>query len=287
MDMQSVQLYARLAGETALNAVIFLVLWLKGLCLVFVPSSWRFKEIQDQVALVTGAGSGLGRGLCRRLADRGATVIAVDVNEKGVQETVRLIREAGGQAYEYVCDISNRQRVLEMASQVLEQVGPVDLLFNNAGVVSGHRFQDISEEDVMRTFGVNTFANFWVSRWHLGFHFEVSYLIGNFHAFSPSRLPPRYRHAKLFFRPCASAITATLWPSHRWPASPDAFNWSTIALPNSLPSVLRKVFEWKSLRKDWATSSLPACVHSSSTPACLKARTRGENKFCFWFLTFN
>ena len=164
MDMQSVQLYARLAGETALNAVIFLVLWLKGLCLVFVPSSWRFKEIQDQVALVTGAGSGLGRGLCRRLADRGATVIAVDVNEKGVQETVRLIREAGGQAYEYVCDISNRQRVLEMASQVLEQVGPVDLLFNNAGVVSGHRFQDISEEDVMRTFGVNTFANFWVSR---------------------------------------------------------------------------------------------------------------------------
>lgn len=163
MDKEQIKFYAQATGQAITIAFIFLALWLKGLFLVLVPSSWRFKDIRDQIALVTGAGSGLGRGLCLQLADKGATVIAVDVNEKGVKETVRLVKEAGGQAYEYVCDISNRQRVLEMAAQVLEQVGPVDLLFNNAGVVSGHRFQDITEEDVIKTFSVNTYANFWVS----------------------------------------------------------------------------------------------------------------------------
>lgn len=154
--------YLLVVQDTLKSIAIFFVLLIRGLVLAITPSSWQYKDISDQIALVTGAGSGLGRGLCLRLAERGARVVAVDINPDGVAETVRLIKENGGHAYDYVCDISNCQKVLELAAQVREQVGSVDILFNNAGVVSGKRFLEITEQDVQKTFAVNTFANFWV-----------------------------------------------------------------------------------------------------------------------------
>lgn len=152
--------------------VVFVGLIIKSLAMLVVPNRWQYKDITDQVALVTGAGSGLGRGLCLRLAERGARVVAVDINAAGVAETVRMVKEAGGHAIDFVCDISSASKVLELAAKVNEQVGSVDLLFNNAGVVSGRRFLETTEQDVMRTFAVNTFANFWVRTY--------SHLLANF-----------------------------------------------------------------------------------------------------------
>jgi SAM-dependent methyltransferase len=166
------RLYVRIVYETLQAIVVFFALWVKGLAMVLIPSSWQHKDITDQVAVVTGAGSGLGRGLCLRLAEQGARVVAIDINAEAVAETVRMVKEGGGHAYDFVCDISNAKKVMEMANQVSEQVGSVDLLFNNAGVVSGHRFLEITEEDVQRTFAVNTFAHFWVSHLCLSSPFD-------------------------------------------------------------------------------------------------------------------
>jgi NAD(P)-dependent dehydrogenase (short-subunit alcohol dehydrogenase family) len=92
-------------------------------------------ELQGQVAMVTGAGRGLGRATALALARAGARVGVVARSEAQLAETVRGVTEAGGEAWAVVADVSEAAAVERMAREVERALGPVDLLVNNAGTM--------------------------------------------------------------------------------------------------------------------------------------------------------
>ncbi len=85
-------------------------------------------------AVVTGAGSGLGRALCLTLASRGGRVVVSDVNEAEARETVRRVGLAGGEAWAVACDVTRAEQVDALAAECERHLGGVDLVVNNAGV---------------------------------------------------------------------------------------------------------------------------------------------------------
>jgi NAD(P)-dependent dehydrogenase (short-subunit alcohol dehydrogenase family) len=98
-------------------------------------------------AVITGAGSGLGRALALELARRGGRILVTDVSEQSAVETAQLVEEAGGTGHPMACDVSRVQDV-ERAAQGAEALwGGVDLLVNNAGVAAGGLVGDMPLED--------------------------------------------------------------------------------------------------------------------------------------------
>ncbi|CAH1168111.1 unnamed protein product [Phyllotreta striolata] len=130
-----------------------------------LPSIYQKKKrISGDVALVTGGGGGLGRLLALRLAKLGATVVLWDVNIKGVDETVGLVKGIGGKAYGYRCDLADKEDVYRVAKKTQQEVGDVTILINNAGVVSGLPLLSTPDNLIKRTFDVNIIAHFWTAK---------------------------------------------------------------------------------------------------------------------------
>ena len=114
--------------------------------------------------LLTGAASGIGRLMAQKMGAQGARLILWDVNRRGLEETGKLLKDAGVTAHTYVCDLSSRVAIRETAAQTLAECERVDILVNNAGIVSGRNILDLTEEQIIRTFEVNTLALYWTSK---------------------------------------------------------------------------------------------------------------------------
>lgn len=97
-------------------------------------SSEEEKKLFGGVAVITGAGSGIGAGIARRTAELGMTVIVVDINSINANETTRSIIEAGGKAEAKVVDVSKPAELDRLATEVFEKYHSVRLLVNNAGI---------------------------------------------------------------------------------------------------------------------------------------------------------
>ena len=128
---------------------------------LFIPERFFYKDISGQIVLVTGGGSGIGRLLCKKLARLGARVVTWDINEKGNQETVNIIKDEGYQAWAYTVDMSIKEDIYNTAKKTKECVGTVTILINNAGIVSGSPILETSDERIIKTFEVNSFAHLW------------------------------------------------------------------------------------------------------------------------------
>ncbi|MFC6719846.1 SDR family NAD(P)-dependent oxidoreductase [Natrialbaceae archaeon GCM10025810] len=90
--------------------------------------------VQDKVAVITGAASGIGRETARRYADHGASVVAADVDANGGAETIELIKTDGGEATFVETDVIDPTAVENMIETAVETYGDLDVLFNNAGI---------------------------------------------------------------------------------------------------------------------------------------------------------
>lgn len=99
------------------------------------PDTLVPRLLQGRLAFVTGAGQGNGRAFCLGLAQAGARIVATDMNVAAVEETARLVREAGGQAWSFALDVTSPEACRDIARQVAEGIGAVDLLVNNAGII--------------------------------------------------------------------------------------------------------------------------------------------------------
>jgi meso-butanediol dehydrogenase / (S,S)-butanediol dehydrogenase / diacetyl reductase len=122
-------------------------------------------RLANKVALITGAGTGIGRATVMVLAQEGARVVAQDVNTETAQETVQLIKQAGGEAVSMGGDVASSAAAETMVKKAVETYGRLDVLFNNAGIWRGGTILDISEEDWDRTMGVNVKGIYLVSRY--------------------------------------------------------------------------------------------------------------------------
>lgn len=138
-----------------------------GLAKAILPSFSRSRlpDFSADVCLVTGAAQGLGRQLALKFAECGATLVLWDVNEEKVFEVAEEVRALGlgNEAFAYKCDCSSREDVYQVAERVKREVGDVAILVNNAGVVSGKKLMENNDDDIEKTFQVNTLSHYWVS----------------------------------------------------------------------------------------------------------------------------
>lgn len=104
-------------------------------------------EIAGATALITGAGSGIGRATATRLARAGANVLAVDLDEITAKVTAATCADLGVESAAYGCDVRDPQAVSELAAQVEREQPPVSILVNSAGVGMSGRFLDMSIDD--------------------------------------------------------------------------------------------------------------------------------------------
>jgi len=120
--------------------------------------------LAGKVAVVTGAGSGIGRAAAALFAREGAAVAAVDLAEAAAKETVAQIAGTGGHAMAAVADVSDPDQVSRAFDRILGDLGRVDVLYNNAGVNSSGSVMDATDEDWDRCFAVNAKGTFLCSR---------------------------------------------------------------------------------------------------------------------------
>lgn len=94
----------------------------------------------------------------------GAKVACVDIDETGCNETAQIIKNDGGVAASYKCDVSNRDEIKVLHHRVKDDLGLVDILINNAGIVWGHMYVDPSKDQfIINQINVNLMGQFWVS----------------------------------------------------------------------------------------------------------------------------
>jgi len=98
-------------------------------------------------AVITGAGSGLGRALALDLAKRGASLIISDIVLPSAEETAELVRQQGARAEAVRCDVTDRDAVFALVDETEKRLGGMDLIANNAGIAIGGPFDEISIED--------------------------------------------------------------------------------------------------------------------------------------------
>jgi NAD(P)-dependent dehydrogenase (short-subunit alcohol dehydrogenase family) len=111
--------------------------------------------LHDRTAVITGAGSGIGRGIAQALARRGCHLALADIGDAGLAETAKLLDAPGIRVSCHRLDVADRAAAAALPQAVLAHHGRVDLLFNNAGVALGGTFEQVSEADFDWLFEIN------------------------------------------------------------------------------------------------------------------------------------
>jgi len=115
-------------------------------------------SLSGKVAIVTGGGSGIGEGLCRELARRGARVVVADINSAEAGRVATAITGAGGQATASIVDVSRAEEVTRLVLETAAAYGRLDYMFNNAGFAIGGDFRDLTLDHWHRVLDVDLYG---------------------------------------------------------------------------------------------------------------------------------
>ena len=118
-------------------------------------------SIAGKVALITGGGQGIGRGIALRLANDGADIAIVDVNDEKAAAVADEVRALGRKATTFKADVTKRQQVYAAIDHVEQELGGFDIMVNNAGIASIQSIAEITPEQVEKTFKVNVQGVLW------------------------------------------------------------------------------------------------------------------------------
>lgn len=115
--------------------------------------------VQGKVAIITGAGSGVGRAAAKLFASHGAKVVAADVDAAAVEATAAEVKAQGGAAIAKVCNVADAAAVDALVKAAVEAFGRLDIMYNNAGItitnMGSRRFVDAAQSDIDRLYSVN------------------------------------------------------------------------------------------------------------------------------------
>jgi meso-butanediol dehydrogenase / (S,S)-butanediol dehydrogenase / diacetyl reductase len=120
--------------------------------------------LAGKVALITGSGSGQGRAAAQLMAQQGARIVVVDVNDEGAAETVRLLEEHDGEGMAVHADVSQRGDVDRMVEAAMDRYGRIDVLYNNAAVQMSGRLVECTDDEWDLTIATNLSAIFYACR---------------------------------------------------------------------------------------------------------------------------
>ena len=112
-------------------------------------------SLEKKVAVITGAASGIGRSLALALAREGCFLALADFNKKGLEETARMVKDAGGAVMSQAVDVASRQEVERFAAAVIKRYKQADIVVNNAGVTLFGRLDDVSYAEFDWIMGIN------------------------------------------------------------------------------------------------------------------------------------
>lgn len=112
-------------------------------------------RLKDKVSIITGAGRGIGQATALKFAREGAKVVACDVSQAAVDETVNLVRAEGGEALGFIVDVTKRADIDAMVQATMDRFGRVDTLVNNAGIVMDAQLRKMSDAAFDRVIDVN------------------------------------------------------------------------------------------------------------------------------------
>jgi len=122
-------------------------------------------KLADKVAVITGAGSGIGRTSARLFAGEGAKVIIADIDDAGGKETLAMIKADGGEALFIFTDVTDASSTANIIRETVTAFGKIDILFNNAGIMPGLlAIEDIDEAVWDRVFAVNVKGMFLMTK---------------------------------------------------------------------------------------------------------------------------
>ncbi len=121
-------------------------------------------EVEGRHVLITGGASGIGRLMARKLAGLGARVSVWDIHRDNLDKVVAELATGAQPAHGFRCDVSKREDVYRVAAETTAAAGAVDILINNAGIVSGHSFLELPDAQIEATFAINTLSLFWVTK---------------------------------------------------------------------------------------------------------------------------
>ena len=123
------------------------------------------RSLEGKVALVTGSGRGIGKGIALELAKRGASIVINYANAaKGAQLAVQEIEDIGGKAIAIQANVTKVPEVRRLFKEAIEHFGRLDIVMSNSGSEIFKPEEDVTEEDYDRIFGLNTRAQFFVAQ---------------------------------------------------------------------------------------------------------------------------
>lgn len=161
------------ACEVVIKIVVLTII---GAVKAILPvGTLKRKSVRGDVVLITGSASGIGRILARKFGKLGARVVLWDVNETGNEETKRVLEDEGIEAHIYKVDLAKRKEIYAAAERVKADIGNVDILINNAGVVNGKRLMDCPDELIELTMAVNANALFFTIKSFLPHMLETNH----------------------------------------------------------------------------------------------------------------
>jgi short-subunit dehydrogenase len=122
-------------------------------------------KVQNKTIVVTGGGSGMGRELVLALLQKGAKIIALDINKTGLEETAKLAKDKAASLSFYVTDITDKAAVEDLSTKIIAEQGTVDGLINNAGIIQPFvRVNDLSYEMIDRVMNVNFYGTLYLTK---------------------------------------------------------------------------------------------------------------------------
>ncbi len=116
------------------------------------------KPFQDRIAIVTGGGAGIGKSLCRELANQGSTVIVADINAVNAGKVAEEILQNGGKSRAVGVDVSDEQAVKQLIEGTAAKYGRLDYMFNNAGIAIGGDVRDLTLEQWHQVIDINFYG---------------------------------------------------------------------------------------------------------------------------------